>query len=69
MDKQDYLKRKAHILGVIEDLVGDLLYYDRKEDEELRRGEIEKAIQEGVVTVDEMVHQFRYYLEEALELT
>lgn len=40
------------------DLAGALLYYDRKEDEELPRGEIEAAIEAGEITADEIVTRF-----------
>lgn len=49
---------KVHILASIDDGVSDLLYYDRKEDEDLPRGVIEDAVRDGVVTVEEMVAQF-----------
>ena len=46
-------------MGVIEDLVKDFLYYDRREDEDLPVGEIERAVRDGEITVDEMVSAFR----------
>ena len=46
----------------VHDLVMDFLYYDRKEDEDLKVGEIEDAIKNGTVTVDEIVESFRKYL-------
>jgi hypothetical protein len=56
---------KEYILGVVEDLVEDFLWYDRKDDE-LQKGEIEKAIKNNVVTVDEIVKVFRKKLEESI---
>jgi hypothetical protein len=53
------MELKERILGAIEDSIAKLLYYDRKEDEDLPRGTIEKAIEDGVVTVDEIVELFR----------
>jgi len=50
---------KQLILDAITDLVSDFLYYDRKQDEDLPRGEIEKAIKSGTITVDEIVAQFK----------
>jgi hypothetical protein len=50
--------KRELILGNVEDLVADFLYYDRKEDEELPRGAIEQAIREGVITADEIVAEF-----------
>jgi len=49
---------KEIIENTIEDLVSDFLYYDRKEDEELPKGEIEKAIKEGIITKEEIVNKF-----------
>ena len=46
------------IFGVITDLVSDFLYYDRKEDDDLPHGSIEKAIEVGAITLDEIVEQF-----------
>jgi hypothetical protein len=57
---------KQLILGTVEDMVADFLYYDRKEDEDLPRGAIEEAVAGGQITIDEIVSQFRQSLEEAL---
>ena len=46
--------RRKLIEDTVDDLVSNLLYYDRKEDEELPRGEIEAAIEAGEITVDEI---------------
>jgi hypothetical protein len=54
------------ILAAVEDLVSDLLYYNRKYDEDLPRGEIEKAIANEIVTVDELVERFKATLIEDL---
>jgi len=53
------------ILKTVDDLVSDFIYYDRKEDEELPSGEIEKAINNGDITVDEIVNCFKLKLEES----
>lgn len=50
---------KDVILGVTEDLVADFLWYSRKEDECLGRGEIERAIEAGVITAEEIAEKFR----------
>ena len=58
---QNYLDTtvtKEVILGVTNDLVTDFLYYDRKEDECLPRGAIEKAISAGVIKPEEVVDAF-----------
>lgn len=58
---QKYLNttvRKEVILGVVSDLVADFMYYDRKEDDCLPRGAIEKAIEVGAITEDEIIEKF-----------
>lgn len=54
---------KDVILGVVGDLVANFMYYDRKEDDDLPRGAIEKAISIGAITVDEIVEKFREAVE------
>jgi hypothetical protein len=53
-DKTD----KEVIFLTIDDLVGELLYYGRKEDERLPVGAIESAIESGEITTAEMVERF-----------
>lgn len=52
-------KMKELIINAVSDLVSSFLYYDRKEDEDLPRDEIEKAIKNGIITVDEVCARFR----------
>jgi hypothetical protein len=59
------MKRRDVILDTIDDLVTDLLWEGRKEDEELPRGAIEEAIAAGEVTEEELVAKFRNVLCEA----
>lgn len=47
-------KRTDLIKDTVSDLASNLVWYDRKEDEELPRGEIEDAIRLGEITVDEI---------------
>lgn len=58
---------KNLIFRRVDDLVGDLLYYGRKEDEELPRGAIESAIVSGDVSVCEIVDKFKRVLTEVLK--
>lgn len=58
--------RRELILASAADQALDFLVHDRKEDEELPRGEIESAIDTGHVTVDEIANTFRAALVEAL---
>jgi hypothetical protein len=53
------MSRKDKILDKIENLVGNFLFYNRKEDGELPIGEIERAVESGEITIDEMVNKFR----------
>ena len=62
-----HVTRKDLILGTIDGMVVDFLYYDRKEDEDLPLGSIEEAVASGQVTVAEMVTQFRSALVQGLE--
>lgn len=55
--------RKDLILDKINDLVANFLYYDRKEDEDLSAKDIEKAVEDGEITVEDMVARFRSQLE------
>lgn len=50
--------RRDHIAAVTSDLVGELMYYGRKEDEDLPTGAIEAAVATGEVTVDEICELF-----------
>lgn len=59
---------REKILNTIGDLVGDFLYYDRIPDEEVPWGSIEKAVREGVITVDEMVGKFKEALQSGLPM-
>ena len=58
--------RREIILGTVDDLVSDFLYYDRKGDEELGRGEIDSAISKGEITVDEIAEYFKNKLIDGL---
>jgi len=57
---------KELILNTVEDLVSDFLYYDRKEDEELEVGMIEKAIVQNNITVNEITDHFKNLINENL---
>jgi len=59
-------KIKKEIENTIKDLVADFLYYDRKEDEDLPKGEIEKAIGSGVISIAEIITIFDMELRKKL---
>ena len=54
------------LMNLMEDTVSCLLYYDRKEDEDLPVGAIEKLVKDGEITIDQIVEKFEYHLREAL---
>ena len=54
------------IFGEINALVANFMYYDRKYDEELTKEVLYQAIENGDVTVDEIVETFK---KEMLEVT
>jgi hypothetical protein len=54
---------KQTILDTISDLCSDFLYYDRKEDEDLTMEQLDEAVKNGEITIDEMVAEFRKNLE------
>ena len=56
------LSRREKILAMTSDLVGQFLYYNRKEDSEFPVGSIEEAIDSGEVSLDEIVEVFRSHL-------
>jgi hypothetical protein len=58
------MTRADLILGTMDDLVTSFLWDDRKEDEDLPRGQIEEALDAGEVTIDEITARFRDALTE-----
>ena len=55
--------RREIIEAVASDLMSDFMYYDRKEDEDLPVGAIEKAIEDGEITIEEILDIFKKQLE------
>lgn len=58
--------RRDVILLILDDLVGQFLYYDRKESGQLPLGEIEAAVAAGEITATEIVDKFRRVLRASL---
>jgi len=58
---------KNYILATVQDLCANFLYYDRKEDDDLSAEDLEDAVKKGIVTIDEMVEEFRNQLEKHLK--
>lgn len=61
------MSKREIILNAVDDLVGELLYYGRKEDEDLERGEIEKCINDGDITREEITAFFKAKFNEYLD--
>ena len=53
------MNRRETILATAKNTMKDFLHYDRREDEDLPCGAIEEALQDGIVTVDEILEIFR----------
>lgn len=58
--------KKETITNTIKDIVSNLLYYDRKEDEELSVDDINNAFKDGTITIDEAVEIFKNELTNSL---
>jgi len=58
--------KKQLILDTVTDMVADFLYYDRKEDEDLPVGDIEKSVSLGIVSIDEIVAKFEAELRKVM---
>ena len=60
---------KKLIINAISDLCINFLFYDRKEDEELTMEVLNRAVREGIITIDDMVLEFRTNLEDTFKET
>ncbi len=54
--------RRDHIEGALDTAVSKFMYYDRKKDEDLPRGQIEEAVASGEITYEEIADLFRSIL-------
>lgn len=61
------MTQKEYILATVQDLCANFLYYDRKEDDDLSTEDLEDAVKNGIITIDEMVEEFRNQLEKNLK--
>lgn len=65
-----YLSTTNEELQILENLISDsitdFLFYDRKEDEDLPVGRIEKLVEHGVITPEEIITLFGMYLMDGL---
>lgn len=51
------------ILDTVTNAVKKLMYYDRKEDEDLPVGAIQESVDAGILTKDDIVNRFREQLD------
>ena len=65
-DKLDQQEKRELVASVVENTVSNFLYYDRKGDEDLGVDDIENAVRDEIITVDEIVQLFREQLEHNL---
>jgi hypothetical protein len=59
-------EKKELFLAIIEDVISDYLYYDRKNDDDLSIGDVNGLIESGCVTIDDVIDKFTTYLKECL---
>lgn len=57
---------KKLILAAISDSVAGFLYYDRRDDVDLKLGVIEKAVLDGAITIKEITEHFESELTKSL---
>lgn len=50
---------KEEVLCAADDAARKFIFYDRKNDEDLAVGDIQKAVKNGEVTIDEIVEKFK----------
>lgn len=60
------MERRKNILMTIDDLVSDFLGDDREDDDDLPIDAIEEAVEQGEITVAEMVAEFERRLRDGL---
>ena len=61
------LSKRTLILAEVRSTVKDLLYYDRKEDEDLPRGVINEEVEAGRIKIKRIVREFKEALIEGLD--
>lgn len=59
--------KKEFAILTVKDLVSELTYYGRKEDEDLSESDLEELIKSGELTIDEIVSYFKKSLIEFYE--
>lgn len=60
MNQEERQEKVERLISLMDDTVSDLLYYDREEDEDLSREDIDEILTEDVI--DRMVDEFKRIL-------
>jgi hypothetical protein len=58
---------KQAVLHAVEEAANNFLHYDREDDDALPEGSIEAFLEDGTITLTDIVDRFRTALEDALE--
>jgi len=61
------IRKRGMILEEVDELVNDLLEYNRAYDDNIKKGDIEKSIIDGQISIDEITERFRKKLKDALK--
>lgn len=59
---EELQQSKQVMVDTLSDLFKTLIYYDRKEDEDLPRDRIELLVARGITTPEEIVDEFRKHV-------
>lgn len=65
-DKLEPQEKRDTIAGLIDVAVSNFMYYDRKNCEIMSVDDLENAIRDEIITVDEIVQLFKEHLEHNL---
>ena len=60
--------KKEYLMEAVDDLVVNLVYYDRKEDEDLSRVDVDEMFKSGDITVEEVIVTFSKELNKYCEI-
>jgi len=58
--------KKTYALDLVDDIISDYFYYNRKDDDVLGRNDMKALIESGELTADEIVERFREGINDAM---
>lgn len=67
MEPKTISEKLEDLLSYIPDCISDLLYYDRKECDEVDREDVDNMIQVGILTPNKLKEVFNQAIDEAFE--